>query len=651
MKINIKPIALSAALLVSAHVLFGQSYLRPVSLPEGATSKTIHVIEYKDGTRTVLEKDDFASPNGEVKDTSTFVLVDGMLLETTQKTSGDMKLGNVILPLDGVKFGTVAVSDPKKRIEFTEDKEPLNASVKCLKTVFKYKDTLNLAPALKDKVVRVENRVLVRCGQENDPGFQVIVNGNMLLPELMKAGVEHDVTSALETLELSDPDKIKTVTFVPIGHVPTFVTGVEHVDAESRSELPPVDPSTPWLWIIIGAGVLLAGAIAAILLMARRKRKKKEISSLKSKDEEEKEDSEKIIHESAESRIAAARKEERLKLEAEIGRLKNKVVDLQDSLRKEKDDVEKRLEEARETERRKSEKEIERLKEDNKELEDKIIGLKDNLKKEKEEAEKTLNQEREQARQQVAAAHREEKEIAEQEISALKASHLAEVTRLEDEQRIYSEKIAFVPFASQYARDVYSLINTVNEINQQAKELAKVEVEDPYLIFKAISKFNLAQSEIDYEGLLLDVSLAAKNDMSFAKSGIANLKTVSQDQMFSSLRNYFLSAYLEKYIDAAVVYNESLAGIDRLVEGIDASLTAPFKSFRDKLKECCKHLGIAVISVKLFDTLGDNIDLKATMVDFDDRLPADSIIAIENCLVYPEGGRRPMEKIFVKAQK
>ena len=181
--------------------------------------------------------------------------------------------------------------------------------------------------------------------------------------------------------------------------------------------------------------------------------------------------------------------------------------------------------------------------------------------------------------------------------------------------------------------------------------LAKVEVEDPYLIFKAISKFNLAQSEIDYEGLLLDVSLAAKNDMSFAKSGIANLKTVSQDQMFSSLRNYFLSAYLEKYIDAAVVYNESLAGIDRLVEGIDASMTAPFKSFRDKLTECCKRLGIAVISVKLFDTLGDNIDLKATMIDFDDRLPADSIIAIENCLVYPEGGRRPMEKIFVKAQK
>ena len=645
MNIKAKTLALSAALLLSAHALFGQTYLRPVTLPEGTKSLTIKVVEYKDGTKVVLPKDSDPSKEAEVKDVSTFVLLDGMLLETTKKSSGDMKLGGVILPFDGVRIGGVSVSDARNRIEVTEDNDkdykPLEASVKHVKTVFKYKDTLNLAPALRDTVLRIVNRVVVRCGQENDPEFRLIINGDKLLSEPWKAGVEHDVTSAFEEQGISDPYKIKTITFVPAGHRPTFITSadIEHAEAEDRSEMPPVGPEIPWLWIIIGAGLLLLGAIAAVLLTGKnRKRKKKEAPSKLVADSGEEE--EETYLDSVERRIDAARQEERLKSEAEIDRLtqskralENRIVELQDSLKKEKDELEKRVSEAREDERVKQEEKVSTLLAENQALNE------------------TLSKEREQAKQDIADAHQEEKEIAEKEISALKAAHVAEVTRLEDEQRVYSEKIAFVPFASQYARDVYSLIETVNDINRQAMELAKVEVEDPYLIFKAISKFNLAQSEIDYEGLLLDVSLAAKNDMSFANSGITNLKTVSQDQVFSSLRNYFLSAYLEKYIDAAVVYNESLAGIDRLVEGIDASLTAPFQLFRDRLDDCCKRLGIAVISVKLFETLGDNVDLKATMVDFDDRLPADSIIAIENCLVYPEGGRRPMEKIYVKAQK
>ena len=43
--------------------------------------------------------------------------------------------------------------------------------------------------------------------------------------------------------------------------------------------------------------------------------------------------------------------------------------------------------------------------------------------------------------------------------------------------------------------------------------------------------------------------------------------------------------------------------------------------------------------------------MKAEEVDFDDNIPADSILEIKNCIVYAADGIRPNEKIFVKSQK
>ena len=654
-----KTITLSFVLLLAADLLFGQSYVRPVSLPAGTDSKIIRIVEYQDGTRYAVDRDDNDkfTPGGQVKDTLCFLLINGMLMETTKKGEGNMKLGEEILPLDGVKLGGVSVSDPKKRMDLTGH-DPLDISVEFRRTEYKYKDTLRLSPALMDSVLRVETRMLMHCGEENVPDFKIIFNDTVILPpDGFKAGPDIDVnlSEQLGKLGLADMDGVKKVTVVPEDHIPTVISNVKYNIIEDRSELPPVDPKIPWwCWLIVGLIVVMG--IAAVLWLRWRRKK-----ADKKAEEEEKE--EKIMP------IATPRTEEQKKWEEELSRLRNQKNRLEEELKKEKENLEKACEKIR----KQSEEEINRLKDQNNRLKEDLKTERDDadkrvaaardeerakfestintLSEEKKSLSDTLEKERELAREQIAEAHEEERKIAEKTITDLKDAHQAEVDRLEAEQRIYSEKIAFVPFASQYAKDIYSLISTVNDINRQARELSRADVEDPYLIFKAISKFNLAQSEIDYEGMLLDVSLAAKDDMSFADSGITNLKTVSQDQMFSSLRSYFLSAYLEKYINAAVVYNESLAGIDRLVEGIDESMTAPFKLFREKLKECCKRLGIAVISVKLFDTLGDNVDLKATMVDYDSSLPADSIIAIENCLVYPEGGRRPMEKIYVKAQK
>ena len=93
-----------------------------------------------------------------------------------------------------------------------------------------------------------------------------------------------------------------------------------------------------------------------------------------------------------------------------------------------------------------------------------------------------------------------------------------------------------------------------------------------------------------------------------------------------------------------LVLNESLAGVHRLIPDMPAAETAQFAKFRIELEHCFNDLEIKVISVKLFDKITNNVDVKAEEVDFDDSIPADSILEIKNCIVYATDGIRPNEK-------
>lgn len=501
---------------------------------------------------------------------------------------------------------------------------------------------------------------------------------------------------------------IPRIQLIAKGHIPSYIKKVDVKIVEKRCVPVPSDGNAPTfiqkylIWIILC--VLVLAAVAVLLFLYFKKKKNKETdhdSDSGPKDYEDKDDEqvqmplvgnvasvptrdesgdggEKGIDDFRRevSRLTNELRQRESELDAKkdkITRLEKEKTELSESLEKETSERKQKVEEARADERKRTEKKIEDLTDEKRRLNDALEQEKKDSKRreadarddERKKAEKKINdlteekrklsdaleQEKKDSKRREADARDEERKKAETAIADLKKDHAATVKRLEDDQKAYSEKIAFVPFATQYAKDIYSLIEVVNQINGEAVELAKTDVEDPYLIFKAISRYNMAQSKIDYESFLLDVSLAAKNNMTFTNSGINNLRTVSQDQVFTSLRSYFLMNYLEKYINAAVVYNESLAGMDRLVPGVTAAQTASFKQYRSKLLECCKQLGIAVVSVKLFDTLGDNVDLKAKMVDYDENIPSESIIGIENCLVYAEGGRRPQEKIYVTAQK
>lgn len=695
MKKFISKIVIPVVLLFTTHVLFAETYVRPIRLPKGVNAKIICVATCSDGTCIVVDQDrndkSYRAPQDKtIKKKTYYLLLPDMWLETPDAKKGDVKLGDKNLPLDNVQFSGVTVSPYKER-ETIDKHKAVSAKLSFQKIVYKFKDTLELSEHLRDSVLREEIKLNVRL-EDGNPDYRVILNDTILLPDSYKAGIGNEINLTPDQISSA---KAISVTVIPDGRIPFVKRNLKMNIAEDRTTIPPAPHRLPiWRWILLVFAIIL---FVAAVVLACWFLFKKYYWMVKIREKDDKiQDQDQIIQDKD---ITIQDRDQKIQdkvqriaaLERDVQELKTKlkrnapansdggsdetqepaseteVKAEADSSAKEEsplfdqEELDKRIAQACEVEREKSSKEIQVLKDEKEHLEKDIENLEQEGKKSEQKItalkndldalRKELNTEKEQAQKQVEAVREEEKQNAKNRITELQKSHQDEVERLEAAQKLYTEKIAFVPYAAQYAKDISSLIDTVNEINNSAMELAKADVEDPYLILKAIRIFNLAQSEIDYEDLLLDVSLAAKNDMSFANSGISNLKTVAPDQMFSSLRSYFLSAYLEKYINAAVVYNESLAGLDRLVVGLDSSLTAPFKQYREQLKDCCKRLGIAVISVKLFDTLGDNVDLKATMVDFDDRLPADSIIAIENCLVYPEGGRRPTEKIFVKAQK
>lgn len=344
-------------------------------------------------------------------------------------------------------------------------------------------------------------------------------------------------------------------------------------------------------------------------------------------------------------------------LKAEIGKLSN-------DLQKAKQETKQCVSEARDEEQQRVKKKIDKLEEEKRDLEDNLDKERKNAKdrerrareEEREKSEKTiadLNSKKDELDKQLSGTKKELKDTKASLDDYTERYNQDEKTidRLKGEQKEYTDHISVVKFASDYSRDVNELLKIADKVVKAGESLTKLDVDDPYLIYKALGVFAIAQTSFDYQGLMVEAGMAAKCQMTFSDSGIANLKTVDSAHQIDSLRNHFLARYLESYINALVVCNESLAGIDRLVGGISKKDTAVFDRFRDEILSCCKRLHICVISVKLFDQIGENMDLKVRLVDYSSDIPSESIIAIDNCLVYPEGGNRPQDKIYVKAQK
>lgn len=117
------------------------------------------------------------------------------------------------------------------------------------------------------------------------------------------------------------------------------------------------------------------------------------------------------------------------------------------------------------------------------------------------------------------------------------------------------------------------------------------------------------------------------------------------------MKLYFYDTYIKKYVDALVVLNETMVGMQYLADGATAKDVKAFETYRKEIDAILKAIEIDVISVKIMDSCTDNLSLTVIpkVLDFD--CPKNSICQIDNCIVYLKGASKPNEKIQVIVKK
>lgn len=429
------------------------------------------------------------------------------------------------------------------------------------------------------------------------------------------------------------------------------------------------------LWVQICAGILLLIIIATpiVLIIIRKKKKdtpsdpgsqvKDSENEEESNEEESDEEEEKKVDEKKDGPKGADLTPEQL--QAKIKELERQKKELTDRLDTAEGEKRRAIEAAVEAKRKELQKDIDRLQQDlekkNKQLEEK----EQKIKEEKENA-RTIEEKTKQKMQPRIDAAEAARDEAKDELRSTQGelrstqaaldktereldTALTKISTLQEAQKQYADNIAFVPYAVEYAASIQKLFDIVASLETGVLNLSKIEMEDPYYLHKAISKYKLGVAEVDMPAFMTEVQMAATKQMTFADNGIARLANLPTNEQNQQVQLYFMLNYLTKYIGAVQIFNESIIGLPRLIDEISDKDVATFVQARQQLSAAYDKLQIKVICPKLFDSIGTNMDLRVEQVDagFD----SGEILEISNCLVYPVNGKKPADKIFVKAQK
>ena len=223
------------------------------------------------------------------------------------------------------------------------------------------------------------------------------------------------------------------------------------------------------------------------------------------------------------------------------------------------------------------------------------------------------------------------------------------IENLTEAQQQYAEKITFAPYAESYSNKILQLFAIEHNLNEEVIKLSKKGLGDPYHLFKASHRFRIGLADVDMEKFQVEVEMAAKKQMTFTGNGIAHLATLSGEQLSKQVRMYFILNYLTKYINALQIYIESLIGLNKLMDDVTMSDIEPFVQANQQLEKLYVEMKINVICPKLFESIGDNMDLRVELIDA--GYESGDILEITNCLVYAADEPKPMDKIFVKAQQ
>jgi hypothetical protein len=144
-----------------------------------------------------------------------------------------------------------------------------------------------------------------------------------------------------------------------------------------------------------------------------------------------------------------------------------------------------------------------------------------------------------------------------------------------------------------------------------------------------------------------DVLNIANVQFVYKQQTVAKYDQRDEKQFYASMKLFFYDSYLKNYISALMVFNETLAGMHHLVDGLTEKDTEVFQQLREELQSVFKALEIEVHSVKIFDSIADNIDLKVDLRPLDFDCPSGTICQIDSCIVYLAGGNKPTDKIHV----
>ena len=370
------------------------------------------------------------------------------------------------------------------------------------------------------------------------------------------------------------------------------------------------DNSNIMFWIITGIIIIIAVIIVTVIIIRKRSSKAVEAENGDSKPDN-------------------------IKLQDQINSLKRKNSELENS----------NLEKDRKIEKIYNEKVAAEIKANTIAQErDKLHQKKyDELNSKKQELEKEFNEITDKYREKI---HENEN------LNSNLARARAEIEVLNNEMQIYREKVTFVPFANRYCEIIKRLFSVTNKVSKGAAYLQQLStVDDPWHIIKAIARYNTAMMDVEVEMLYTEINMVYTGQLVLNGTMLSQLKTeCNQSELENSIKSYFFNSYLSKYIDALIVFNESLAGIHRLTQGVTDENTKQFAEFRTQINAILDELGITVKSVHLFENVGQKIDLQAEVGDFGDFTPG-TILEIENCIVYLTGGNEPETKIKVKIQE
>lgn len=226
------------------------------------------------------------------------------------------------------------------------------------------------------------------------------------------------------------------------------------------------------------------------------------------------------------------------------------------------------------------------------------------------------------------------------------------IVRLSAAIRRFDDKLGDAAFAQAYCRNILRLLEVADNVQKSATDTLKADIDDPYFVYKAIAAFTAKLDNINIGSFYSDVDMVSNTGFVPKGTPLATYDPkLPKSELDELTKNYFFSSYLKDYINALVVFNESMIGLAHLVPDMPAALVRPFEQYRAQIQAAVAALGINVLSVKIFDFVHNNTDLLATEVDGGYDTPG-VILEIENCLVSLSGAPRDGgERIRVKVQQ